>query len=593
MGPRTKHVSVYGACAATVALAVAGVAVVFGGAAPAPWVTGDNLSVVTGLWASLCCLVVAACSVGRMRWAWGMLSGLVGLYAAGDVLWLSFGAAEGNPPILSLADALYLVALVPAVAGLLIYPATRGLRATLGPVMLDAGVLGTAVLLLSQVLVFGEVISGAGSGRDAFMLLVYPVTDVLLACLVLLLLLRSVGETRIDVVLLGATFVVYAFADNGYAVMTVREQDYVGTYVDLAYVLAPLFLASAALSTRLVDTRTRVLRRQVKGVWAPVLPDLAAVTVLGLCLVVWLEGTAAWVMATALLLLTGVRQVAVTAQSQRLRTELEERVASRTAELAELHERHERLEQLKYTFVGAVSHELRTPLTAIRGSLEMLSDGDAGELPASAHTAVELAARGSERLSRLVNDIIDLERLESGQFSFAPLPHELDPLLRDAVESLAHMARGVGVEIEVVPGDAYVLCDADQLTQIIVNLVGNALKFTPPSGRISIEYTCRDSEVEVAVTDQGRGIPADELDAIFDRFHQVATSIDQNKGGAGLGLAITKHIVEAHGGRIWAECEPGQGATFRFTLPRVTQTDSLVPGLALSATKRATASPAA
>ncbi len=559
--------AVGGAIVCTGALAVLGFVVVLGGWSPADWVTGDHLSIVTGVWSGGCCLVVAACSGGRMRWSWALLSATLWLYAVGDVLWLAFGGAEGAPPVLSVADALYLVGLVPAVVGLLLYPAARGLRGTVGPVLLDAAVLGTAVLLASQVLVFEEVVAGAGTPRDTFMLLVYPVTDVLLACLVVLLLLRSVGEARPDVVLVGLAFGAYAVADNGYAVSVVRGEGYAGTYVDLTYVAAPLLLATAALSTRLFDTSTRLLRRQVKGVWAPVLPDLAAVVVLAICLATWLEGTTAWVLASALLLLTGLRQVTTTAQSQQLRRELEDRVARRTTELDELGERHERLEQLKYSFVGAVSHELRTPLAAIRGSLEMLSDGDAGELPSSAHTVLAMAARGSERLSRLVSDIIDLERLESGAFSFAPAVHDVDEVLADAVASLVPLAEGVGVRLVLDPVQAQVCCDADQLTQVMVNLVGNALKFAPTGSTISVSGAVRGDSVEIAVADQGRGIPVDELDAVFERFHQVETTIDQNKGGAGLGLAITKHIVEAHGGRIWAESPEGDGATFRFTLP--------------------------
>ena len=246
---------------------------------------------------------------------------------------------------------------------------------------------------------------------------------------------------------------------------------------------------------------------------------------------------------------------------------LEQRLRERVAEVAEITERHRQLEAMKYSFVTAVSHELRTPLTAIHGSLEMLEDGDVGQLPPAAARVVAVAARGTRRLSRLVEDIIDLERLESGHFAFHPAPHDLHALLLETVESLAPLTERAGVELVLHETHADVLCDGDRVLQALVNLVGNAIKFTSPGGSIQLEAVRRGEEVEVTVRDEGRGIPAEQLGAVFDRFHQVDTEADQAKGGAGLGLTITRHIVEAQGGRIWVESEYGTGTAFRFTLP--------------------------
>jgi signal transduction histidine kinase len=248
-------------------------------------------------------------------------------------------------------------------------------------------------------------------------------------------------------------------------------------------------------------------------------------------------------------------------------TALEQRLRERVAEVAAITERHRQLEAMKYSFVSAVSHELRTPLTAIHGSLEMLEDGDVGRLPPAAARVVSVASRGARRLSRLVEDIIDLERLESGTFGFHPSPHDLHALLLDTVESLAPLTERAGIDLVLHETHADVLCDGDRVLQALVNLVGNAIKFTSPGGSIHVEAVVRGEEVEVSVRDEGRGIPAEQLGAVFDRFHQVDTEADQAKGGAGLGLTITRHIIEAQGGKIWAESEYGTGTAFHFTLP--------------------------
>jgi signal transduction histidine kinase len=537
------------------------------------WVNVDTLAIVAEVLALGCCAVTAVRGRGRLRLSWALLGAMLLFYVGGDVLWLAYGAASGLPPILSLSDLLYVVALVPGFLGLIVYPVTRGLRSTLGPVLLDTGVLACSALLASQVAVFGEVLRISGATADFFMLLAYPVTDVLMACLVLILLLRSVGESRTDVVLLGLGFTVFAFADNGYALSVVRGTGYSDTLVGVAYVVAPLLIGLGALAAQALPTGPRTLSHQLSGTWAPVVPDLTALAALALSLVWWRQEGVAAVLAGAVLLLTGVRRLTSIRQAQRWRLELEQRIEERTAEVAAITERHRQLEAMKYSFVTAVSHELRTPLTAIRGSLEVLDDGDAGVLPPTARRVVTVAARGTQRLSRLVEDIIDLERLESGRFGFRPTPQDLHLLLVDAAESLTPLAHSAGVELVVGPGHADVVCDSDRVLQVLVNLVGNAVKFTPPGATITLDAALRNGEVEVTVRDQGRGIPDDQLAAVFDRFHQVDAELDQAKGGTGLGLTITRHIVEGHGGRIWVDSILGEGTTFHFTLPAVTPTE--------------------
>jgi signal transduction histidine kinase len=225
------------------------------------------------------------------------------------------------------------------------------------------------------------------------------------------------------------------------------------------------------------------------------------------------------------------------------------------------------VDRMKREFVGVVSHELRTPLTAIRGSLEMLADGDTGRLPEQAQSVVEMAVRGSERLTRLVNDILDVERLDSGSFDVRPVPQDVAPLVAATVDSLRPWAREQGVTLvaDVVSGRA--MCDADRLTQALTNLLGNAVKFTAPGRTVELVAEPRGHDVLFAIRDEGRGIPPEQLESIFDRFHQVDDGDARHKGGTGLGLTISKSIVERHGGHIVVESTVGVGSTFRFSLP--------------------------
>lgn len=238
------------------------------------------------------------------------------------------------------------------------------------------------------------------------------------------------------------------------------------------------------------------------------------------------------------------------------------------------------MEQMKQQFISSVSHELRTPLTSIRGVLEMLSDGDAGEMPALAEGLIATAQRGSERLSRLVNDIIDMEKLAAGDFSVVPRPTDLPLLIGDAISSLEGLAASTGVRIRVGELDGTALCDPDRVVQALVNLIGNAVKFSPDDGTVLVRAVAQETQVVVSVRDDGRGIPADQLDHVFDRFHQVRATDATEKGGTGLGLTITRSIVERHGGQIWVESVYGEGTTFSFSLPLAPVTVETAPRLA-------------
>ena len=235
-------------------------------------------------------------------------------------------------------------------------------------------------------------------------------------------------------------------------------------------------------------------------------------------------------------------------------------------------ERLEEVEQLKKGFLSTVSHELRTPLTSIRGSLGLLASGAAGPLPDHVVEVVALAERNAIRLMALIEDILDLERLETGKIELHITRVPIASILRRAMESLAAFgAHGVTVDAPTVSSSIDV--DADRIVQVLVNLLSNAVKFSPPSGVVTIAVTVDGQWTEFRVIDHGRGVPAAHRRAIFERFRQVDPSDAREKGGAGLGLAICKSIVEQHGGSIGVESEEGVGSAFWFRLASLTPAD--------------------
>jgi PAS domain S-box-containing protein len=226
------------------------------------------------------------------------------------------------------------------------------------------------------------------------------------------------------------------------------------------------------------------------------------------------------------------------------------------------------VDRMKSEFVSVVSHELRTPLTAIRGSLGLISGGAVGQLPSRAAHMVGIALESSERLTRLINDILDIERIEAGTTPMDVADHRAAELIDAAISQVQVLAQNDRVRIDVVAAEGAVHADRDRVVQALLNLIGNAIKFSPPETTIEVESVVDGDTVEFRVSDRGRGIPTDKLSSIFNRFEQVDSSDAREKGGTGLGLAISRSIVERHGGRIWAENRAGNGARFRFTLPR-------------------------
>ena len=229
--------------------------------------------------------------------------------------------------------------------------------------------------------------------------------------------------------------------------------------------------------------------------------------------------------------------------------------------------------KLKDEFVSIVAHELRTPLTSIRGSLGLLASGRLNGTP-QAQRMLEIAAQNSDRLVRLINDMLDLDRLQSGRLELKPARVEVARLVEQSMHAVEGAATGVQVTLEsrIDPG-LDVWADPDRVVQVLVNLLSNAAKFSPPGAVVEVVAENRGGQALFQVRDRGRGIPADKLDAVFERFRQVDSSDARDKGGTGLGLTICRSIVQQHGGRIWVASEWGKGSTFFFTLPREPRPD--------------------
>lgn len=234
-------------------------------------------------------------------------------------------------------------------------------------------------------------------------------------------------------------------------------------------------------------------------------------------------------------------------------------------------------ERVKDEFVSVVGHELRTPLTSIRGSLGLLAGGVMGELPEEASGMLATAISSTDRLVRLINDILDVERMDSGRAEIEVAPVSAAELVELSTQAVEGMATEAGVVLRAEVEDTLVTCDADKIVQVLTNLLGNAIKFSPSGGTVDVTFASVGEDALFSVGDSGRGIPQSQIESIFGRFNQVDASDAREKGGTGLGLAIAQRIVEQHGGRIWAESIEGEGSTLRFTIP-LERPPAILPG---------------
>jgi signal transduction histidine kinase len=281
-------------------------------------------------------------------------------------------------------------------------------------------------------------------------------------------------------------------------------------------------------------------------------------------------------------------------QIRKLNEELEQRVAKRTEELiaanTELAQRNQEVEKanrLKSEFLANMSHELRTPLNAIIGFSELLAEEKAGKLQQKQKHFVEHICAGAQHLLKLINEILDISKIEAGRVDLEPESFVAAEALAEVLLIVSPLAVDKRIQIESRLGeDITIFADRIRFKQILYNLLSNAMKFTPEFGRVWIDsFAEADGALRFSVGDTGIGIPKEECKAIFDEFHQVGDAVKFGREGTGLGLAITKRLVELNGGRIWVESEEGQGSTFYFTIPSISAQSSARFGTAFTLQK--------
>jgi two-component system, sensor histidine kinase and response regulator len=259
-------------------------------------------------------------------------------------------------------------------------------------------------------------------------------------------------------------------------------------------------------------------------------------------------------------------------QIQAYNRELEARVAERTAELKRAYEELKELDRLKSEFISNVSHELRTPLLHVKGTLGLLADGAMGDVTPEQVQGLSVAQGAAEQLGRLIEDIVDFGQMyEEQRLTFEPV--SVVEVCQSAARAIARNAQRHSILVNVaVPADLPpVRADLQSLTRVLWHLLDNAVKFSPSHGTVEITAEKRRTGVRIAVQDHGAGIPPDQRDRIFQVFYQVDGSTTRKAGGLGLGLALVKRLVEAHGSRVEVESEVGKGSTFAFELPIVSE----------------------
>ena len=632
-------------------------------------------------------------STGRRRRAYLLFAGSCLLATLSNLLQLFLPRATVPGQVMP-GDVVLTLALAVGVAGMVHFPSSPRRSTDVTRMILDGTVIGGSILLVADVTLFPDLLVDNPGGWP---LLVVPVTDVVLATLATLLYLRS-RRDHLMLGLLAASFYCFAASDFGFAFVAASGRQFTyGSIVDAGWLSGYLLLVLAiwAPSVRAVEPESGTAEK------SPVLGTAVMFTLflvaLGITLVGFSVGGVsppAVVLLLLVVLAVLARQSLLGLDNDRLRRQLEERVAERTRSLRQVTERtdlmmdavgegiygvdpdglvtfvnpaaaralgyragdligqdahttfHERgpdglplpeelcyiseavrlglvstaeddsyvrsdgqvlpvevtttplaedgtvlgavvifrdvtqrreVERLKSEFVSMVSHELRTPLTAIQGSLGLISGGALGPVPTPAARMLEIASISAERLNRLVDDILDIERIESGVLVLQPGWQDARALVDAAVEQMQVLAVEAGVEMAVGTVTGAVHADPDRAAQTLINLIGNALKFSYPGGRVEISGSEDGDVVEFRVADEGRGIPGDRLERIFNRFEQVDSSDAREKGGFGLGLAISRSLVERSGGRIWATNNPDRGATLHFTLPCAADRDALRP----------------
>ena len=513
--------------------------------------------------AALCATLLAArrCEGSReLRSFWWVMSAAMAAETIADIFLLKYNIEYNEPPFPTIADAFFLSFYGLLFAALLRVPVAPVTRAKRLRILLDGATLVLGGGAVVWYFVLGPTAQAGGQSTLAMAVsLAYPVGDlILLAGLAAVLLRRSPPSLRVALLLVAAGMLASIVADVVYGYGVLHNTYKSGDPIDTLFVLEFLLFALAAIAQQPITSGDQMMAVREWSQPAPRASWLPYLTApIGFGLLIGVDWNKPFFPELSLvLILTMIGGLVAARQYLSLR------------DLAAAEQARRESEQVKDEFISVVGHELRTPLTSIRGSLGLLEGGVFGELPTEAQSMLALAVTNTDRLVRLINDVLDIERMDAGRMDLELAPVKASELVEDAIQVVQMSATQAKVTLDIdVPEDPTVSVDSDRILQVLVNLLGNSIKFSPRSSTVTIRVISDDGLARFSIKDAGRGIPADRLESIFERFRQVDSSDAREKGGSGLGLAIARDIVSHHGGQLSVESEVGVGSTFYFTLP--------------------------
>jgi signal transduction histidine kinase len=499
----------------------------------------------------------------KAKLAWYLIAFGMALFITGDVLAYNFERFFGRPlPFPSVADPVYLAVFPALVSGLLLLIRARnrgGDRASL----IDSLIIGIGVGLLSWIFLMAPYAHAHLSTPSKLASLAYPLGDLLVLSVAVRLVVgggaksRSYYLTVLSAGVLFATDTAYGWAQlhGGYQTGGLLDGGWLAFYLLLgAAALHPSMTVAegAAPPTRL--TRPRLVVLALATFVAPLTGLFGRTTT-----------SDRWVIAGSaivLFVLVLLRMVDVV-QRHEAGAAREQALEKTTARLREL-------DQLKDQFVATVSHELRTPLTSIHGYLGLVLDDEAGELSDEQRKFLSIAGRNTDRLRRLVQDLLLISELDAEELDFDFHKLDLPAIALESLESARPQAEAAGISLELVEdGPMRLMGDRVRLGQLLDNMISNALKFTPRGGSVSVRTMHSNGSAVLEVEDTGIGIAADEQQHLFDRFFRTRAAGEQAIQGTGLGLSISQAIAQAHGGLIEVTSEEHVGTTFRVAFPAI------------------------
>lgn len=544
-----------------------------------PWATVVFANVVSTLVpaaAAWACFERATRAAPELRTAWMLLGASAAAWSLGQLAWSVIELSTGQPPgTPSIADAGYLVMLPLAAAGVAAFGAREGPYVGRFRSVLDGAIAGSSFMFIAFVFGLEATLLASASGDLALIInLLYPFGDALVFGLVLERLSRAPSKARPALMWLAIGFVLLAIADLWFLVVDAEGDYATGGLLDAFWIMGFQCMGLAAVRPGNLEGRVPSPRQSRAFALLPLYPFFFS-TVAAIYAHERDGGLSETLFYTALtvVLLVVVRSLAMVIDNAALATQ-------RQAALASLQDAQAQRTQM----LNNVTHDLLSPLSAVRIQLKLLGSDEYGPKTDAQGHAIEIVHRNVERVHRLGTDLKDMANLQGEGMSILPAPFDLAAELRRAAAAFEADARQRGVDLHIeAPPQAPLVGDEGRIGQVLDNLLSNALKFTPKGGRVTVSLTGGNPSWGVTVQDTGRGLGPDEIGRLFRPFSQVHQPGEIKERGTGLGLYISKGIVERHGGSIVASSPGlGKGATFRFDLPVKPRTgpqaDPLRPG---------------